>query len=178
MRHILVAAAWLLQGALASPFPTPAQTPAHPLARAESLQQIVSNLTSYLSADAEVVWPNDTEWASLLIRGSSPRVYPDYSVVIEVASEEDVQLTVETAYRNGLPFLAISGAHGWTETMNKLPYGIQIRMSKLNTTTVNDDGTATVGGGTMQWEITRALFAQNKQAGKRLSQRCTLTFLN
>ncbi|KAF2653473.1 FAD-binding domain-containing protein [Lophiostoma macrostomum CBS 122681] len=160
MRHVLVSAALLLQGALAFPF-----TPAHPIARAESLRQIVSNLTSYLSPEAEVHYPNDTEWASLLIRGSSPRVYPDYSVVIEVASEADVQLTVQTAYDNGLPFLAISGAHGWTETLNRLPYGIQIRMRKLNTTTVDADGTtATIGGGSLQWETTRALFAENKQA--------------
>ncbi|KAF1950939.1 hypothetical protein CC80DRAFT_553857 [Byssothecium circinans] len=40
-------------------------------------------------------------------------------------------------------------------------------MRKLNSTTVNAGGkTAIVGGGTLQWEATRALFATNKQAVK------------
>jgi hypothetical protein len=71
-RHALVSGALLLQGAFAFAFPY--QTPAHPIARAEGLKQIVLNLISYLSANAEVHYPNDTEWASLLIRGSSPKV--------------------------------------------------------------------------------------------------------
>ena len=87
-------------------------------------------------------------------------------MVVEVATEEDVQKTVQLASNSGIPFLAVSGTHGWTKTLNNLPYGIQINMRKLNSATVDPSGyTATVGGGTLQWEANRALYTENKQAG-------------
>jgi FAD/FMN-containing dehydrogenase len=87
-------------------------------------------------------------------------------VVVEVATMSDVQTTVTLANRFNIPFLAVSGTHEWTKTLNKLPYGIQINMRRLNTTNLSRDGkTATVGGGTLQYEITRSLFAPGKYAG-------------
>lgn len=67
----------------------------------------------------------------------------------------------------GLPFLAVTGTHGWTETLNTLSHGIQINMRRLNNTHVHADGEiASVGGGTLQHELTAALYEQGKQAGK------------
>ena len=61
----------------------------------------------------------------------------------------------------------MSGAHGWTSTLNRVHRGIQINMRKLNSLQVNVDGkTATVGGGVMQYEITEWLFKHGKQAGE------------
>ena len=61
----------------------------------------------------------------------------------------------------------MSGAHGWTSTLNGVHRGIQINMLKLNLLQVNADGkTATVGGGVMQHEITQGLFKYGKQAGE------------
>lgn len=66
-----------------------------------------------------------------------------------------------------MPFLAVSGTHGWPSTLNNLDGGIQINMRKLNHTRVHCDGkTATAGGGVMQYEITASLFEQGKQAGQ------------
>jgi len=121
-----------------------------------------------LSKSAKIVLPSGADWAELQIRGTSPRISPNYNVVVEVATEDDVVKTVQIANRYGIPFLAVSGTHGWTKTLNNLPFGIQINMRKLNTATVDKGGkTATVGGGTLQWEVTRALYAENKQAGTR-----------
>jgi FAD/FMN-containing dehydrogenase len=45
--------------------------------------------------------------------------------------------------------------------------GIQINMRKMNSLHVNADGnTATVGGGIMQYEITKSLYQYGKQAGE------------
>ena len=69
-----------------------------------------------------------------------------------------------------LPFLAVSGAHGWTSTLNGVHRGIQINMRKLNSLQVNADGkTATVGGGVMQYEIpSGSLNTESKQVSMKL----------
>ncbi|KAF2036502.1 FAD-binding domain-containing protein [Setomelanomma holmii] len=135
------------------------------------LQQAVAALTPKLSKGAVVTFPWDPRWAELQVRGSSPRVSPDYSVVVEVATEADVQATVTLANRFNVPFLATAGTHGWTKTLNKLSYGININLRKLNTTTLSRDGnTAIVGGGTLQYEITRSLFAKGKYAVTGLAE--------
>ncbi|KAJ4295318.1 hypothetical protein N0V90_007329 [Kalmusia sp. IMI 367209] len=164
MRLALVFAAWLpFGGALAYALDSVDQ----PLvARADDLKAAATSLQPLLSKNACIVLPADDEWDELQIRGTSPRIHPNYNVVVEVATEADVQKTVQIAAQFGIPFLAVAGTHGWTKTLNNLPFGIQINLRKLNSTTVDKGGkTATVGGGVLQWEATRALFAQNKQAG-------------
>jgi hypothetical protein len=132
----------------------------------DDLKLAVSTLKPRLSEAATITFPWDSRWDDLQVRGSSPRISPDYNVVVEVATESDVQTTVALANRFDIPFLAVTGGHGWTKTLNKLPYGIQINMRKLNTTTLSQDGkTAIVGGGTLQHEITRSLFALGKYTG-------------
>lgn len=107
------------------------------------------------------------------IRSTSPRLAPHYSVVVEVATASDVQATVATASKYDIPFLAVSGTHGWTKTLEKLPYGIQINMRKLNTATLSTDGkVAVVGGGMLQHEIVRSLFAKGKYTTTGLCE-CT-----
>ena len=132
----------------------------------QNLRQAISALRPQLSKEAIVTFPWNPRWNELQIRASSPRVHPAYNVVVEIASEADVQATVTLANRYNVPFLAISGSHGWTRTLNKLSHGIQINLRKLNTTLLNDTGkTAHVGGGTLQYEITRSLFDKGKYAG-------------
>jgi FAD/FMN-containing dehydrogenase len=132
----------------------------------DDLQQVVSVLKPHLSKEAIVTFPWDSRWQTLQITASTPRLAPDYSVVVEVVTESDIQATVKLANRFSIPFLAISGGHAWTNTLKNFPYGIQINMRKLNTTVLSRDGsTATVGGGILQHELTRSLFAKNKYAG-------------
>ena len=132
-----------------------------------SLEHAVAELRPLLSSNAVVSLPNSTRFSALEIRASSPRVSPGYGAIIEVATEKDVQIVVKVANRHDVPFLSISGAHGWTRTLNKLQNGIQINMRRLNNTVLGVDGkTSTVGGGTLQYEITRALLEKGNYAGE------------
>jgi FAD/FMN-containing dehydrogenase len=138
-----------------------------PASARNDLKIAISALKAQLSPGAIVTFPWDPRWNDLQVRGSSPRVSPGYSVVVEVVTEFDVQATVTMANRYDIPFLAVSGTHGWTKTLDRLPYGIQINMRKMNSTILGSDGrTAIVGGGTLQYEVTRSLFAKGKYAGK------------
>ncbi|KAF2463779.1 FAD-binding domain-containing protein [Lindgomyces ingoldianus] len=163
MLVFLTFALWLLgglHGALGGILPS-----FNPLVRSTDLMQTATSLGQQLSKDATIILPSNPLWDEVIARGSYPRVNPGYFVVVEVATESDVQKTVKFANSNGIPFLVVSGTHGWTKTLNKLQGGIQINMRKLNTSVVSKDGkTATIGGGTLQWEATSALFNQSKQA--------------
>jgi FAD/FMN-containing dehydrogenase len=73
---------------------------------------------------------------------------------------------VRYANANGIPFLATTGLHGGTNTLGNLHQGINIRMRKLNTTTIAKDGrSATFGGGILGLEVRDALWAAGKQTG-------------
>jgi hypothetical protein len=131
-----------------------------------NLEQAVAALRLRLSDNAAITFPGESRWDYLQVRASSPRLSPHYTVVVEVATESDVEATVTQASRFDVPFLAVSGRHGWTSTLNRFPYGIQINMRQLNTTTLGREGTsAIVGGGRLQHELTRSLFAEGKYAG-------------
>ena len=47
--------------------------------------------------------------------------------------------------------------------------GLQINLRKLNSVTVNDDDTVTVGGGTLQQELVSQLYEHGKKAGNILT---------
>jgi FAD/FMN-containing dehydrogenase len=132
-----------------------------------ALQHALAELTSRLSPGAIVTLPSSPRWRALQIRSSSPAVAPSYGAVVEVATEGDVIATVSIAGRCNVPFLAISGAHGWTRTLNRMEHGIQINMRALNGVTLGSGGRAAdLGGGALQWEITRELYARGKYAGE------------
>jgi hypothetical protein len=168
MRLSLLAVTWALPSVLGLAIMP--QSPA-PVTCAADIRKAGTDLAKMLSKEAIVTFPSNSRWEALLSRSSHPRINPDYSVVIEVGNEEDVQKTLAYANKKSIPFLAVSGAHGWHETLNRLPYGFQVRMRQLNTTTIDAEGkTATVGGGSLQHDVIRSLFAQNKQAGKSFTR--------
>ncbi|KAK0649274.1 hypothetical protein B0T16DRAFT_436233 [Cercophora newfieldiana] len=125
-------------------------------------ERIQTELGPLLSEKASILLPSSLGWDQS--RSSSPRIEPKFIAIVEVATEEDVQETVKYANRLTIPFLAISGSHGWATTLNNFQGGIQINMRKLNTAEAHADGkTATVGGGMMQYEITESLYRQGKK---------------
>lgn len=128
--------------------------------------QVESELGPLLSSGAAISIPSSLGWDEQLVRASSPRIHPGFLASVEPATEQDVQETVKYANRIGVPFLAVTGTHGWPTTLNDLRGGIQINMRRMNGTQINAGGaTATAGGGVMQYEIVRTLFAQRKLAG-------------
>ncbi|KJZ79229.1 hypothetical protein HIM_01380 [Hirsutella minnesotensis 3608] len=127
--------------------------------------KIIRELGLLLSEKANVISTSSPAAALLLGRGSGPRISPAFSAIVEVATEGDVQETVNYANRHKMPFLAVSGAHGWPTTLNGVRNGIQINMRKMNRTRLNPSGkTATVEGGTLQHEAVAALFKQGRSA--------------
>jgi len=50
-------------------------------------------LAPLLSKDAVIVLPSSPRWDQLTARSSSPRIEPAYKVIVEVATEEDIQQT-------------------------------------------------------------------------------------
>ncbi|OTB08086.1 hypothetical protein M426DRAFT_71296 [Hypoxylon sp. CI-4A] len=90
---------------------------------------------------------------------------PDPGTVVNVATEEDVQITVEYAVKNGNPFFAQSGGHGWSSAWKIGQDGILINLRGLNTVTFSDDKTqATVGGGAIMKEVIDAAYENDVQA--------------
>jgi FAD/FMN-containing dehydrogenase len=122
-------------------------------------------LKALLSADSKVAISGDPGWSNLLSRASYPRIDPEYNVIVSVATESDVQNVIGYCHENEVPFLTVSGAHGWSKSLNKLKNGIQINLRNLNNTEVDEGGeTATIGGGALQYETTKALYGAGKQA--------------
>ncbi|KAF2869477.1 hypothetical protein BDV95DRAFT_547873 [Massariosphaeria phaeospora] len=149
---------FLVSGALASVTSHVARDPL-------DSQRTATELRPQLSPQTTIVFPSDLEWDPLTARGSSPRIDPGYSVIVEPATEQDVRTVVIYAHKYNVPFLVVSGSHGSTKTLNKMKGGIQINLRKLNNATVDPSGnTATIGGGALMVEAAKALFAKGKQA--------------
>lgn len=94
--------------------------------------------------------------------------------------EEQCPLThlqIKVANKIGLPFLAVTGTHGWTDDISKIQDGIQIRMRGLNHIELGpNNDTAYAGGGVIQYEVVQGLYPFGKQAGAILCSllyRCT-----
>ncbi|KAH2129688.1 hypothetical protein KXV68_001298, partial [Aspergillus fumigatus] len=79
--------------------------------------------------------------------------------------EDDVVNTIKIANQIGVPFLAVTGAHGWTDDISKIQDGIQIRMRGLSQIGLGpNNDTAYAGGGVVQYEVVQALYPYGKQA--------------
>ncbi|KAA8642442.1 FAD-binding oxidoreductase [Aspergillus tanneri] len=115
--------------------------------------EVSRELGPLLSHSAVIVDGNTTAYP----RWSSYEA-PAPGVVVTPATEEDVAKTVEFATSKNIPFLAQTGAHGWSEFHLK-QNGIIINMRKLNSVSFNCDKTqVTIGGGVLISELTIAAF--------------------
>ncbi|KAK0724875.1 hypothetical protein B0H67DRAFT_657667 [Lasiosphaeris hirsuta] len=127
--------------------------------------RILRELGPRLSGGASILVPSSPGWDQALVRAASPRIHPGFVASVEPATEQDVQEIIKYSNHIGVPFLAVTGAHGYTTMLNRVQGGIQVNMRRMNHTKMNADGvTATVGGGVMQHEIVRSLFEHGKLA--------------
>ncbi|KAK6073257.1 FAD-dependent oxygenase [Seiridium cupressi] len=124
---------------------------------------ITDELGPLLSSEAEIVFPGSVEFLVATDRDNEQDP-PTFSVVVEVATESDVQETVRYANRHAIAFVATTGLHGGTTTLGKLQQGINIRMRKMNCTSIAADGySATFGGGILGLEVKNDLWAVAKE---------------
>ena len=76
-------------------------------------------------------------------------------------------MQVRYANRIGIPFLVVTGTHGWQTTLNDLHCSIQINMRRMNDTKISRGGkTAIAGGGVLQHEMVQSLYREKKMAGQ------------
>ncbi|KAL4975568.1 hypothetical protein BDW66DRAFT_151852 [Aspergillus desertorum] len=123
---------------------------------------IRATLAPQLSANAEIYFPDEEIFEVATARWSYYHP-PNFTVVVEVANEEDVTKTIKYANANNLPFLAVNGGHGSISSLSNIDHGIEIWIHKLNSIQIAEDGkTVTVGGGIRSAELIPALFAHKK----------------
>ncbi|KAL3431774.1 hypothetical protein BDV09DRAFT_188102 [Aspergillus tetrazonus] len=127
-----------------------------------SRDDIQTTLAPQLSANAGIYLPHEEVFQLATSRWSYYHP-PNFTIVVEVAEEQDVATTIKYANDNNLPFLAVNGGHGSISSLSSIDHGIQIWMHKLNFVQIAEDGkTVTVGGGIKSAELIPALFAQGK----------------
>ncbi|KAL4871076.1 hypothetical protein BDV12DRAFT_183971 [Aspergillus spectabilis] len=120
-------------------------------------------LKSQLSENADIYFPDEDIFEHATERWSDYHK-PNFTVVVEVADEEDVAKAIRYANSEGIPFLAVNGGHGAISTLSNLQHGIQIWLQNLNFIRIAEDGqTATFGGGIKSGTLIPALFEQGKQ---------------
>lgn len=127
-----------------------------------------SNVTAVLgpllSAGASIYFPGSDGFDNATDRWQTWKA-PTLEVVVQVASEQDVEQTIKYANKHHKQFLAISGGHGTISDLGKVQNGIGVWLSKMKTVEIADDGrTATVGGGITSGEFLHTLWAHGKQA--------------
>lgn len=131
-----------------------------------AIANITNSLGPLLSADAETHLPGSAGFNTCTDRWQD-YAPPTFGVVVQVASEGDVQETVKWANHVGLPFLAISGGHGVVVSLGRFKGGVGIWMRWMNGVEVLEGGEkARVGGGVLSGEVVRKLWEGGKMAGE------------
>ncbi|EGD87582.1 uncharacterized protein TERG_03829 [Trichophyton rubrum CBS 118892] len=120
-----------------------------------ALSSLNKELRPKLSSSALITASTDPDWEEYARWSAYNSPIP--GAVVSPASEQDVAVIVQHCISNGVPFLAQSGGHGWSSTLNLGPDGIIISLRKLNTVTFNHDGTEVIiEGGALTSEVMEA----------------------
>lgn len=156
----------------------PAYFERHPITRRNLIiHQIQQELGSQLSNTSSIFGPEDGRFALATSR-QSETIKPRVQLVVETANEADVATVVRSintltrrldlptdikhqikyCNANSIDFLARSGGHGWTETLN-IFNGIQISMQRLDDITIHPSGkSAWLGGGLLVGNVVQYLW--------------------
>ncbi|KAK4185322.1 FAD-binding domain-containing protein, partial [Podospora australis] len=122
----------------------------------------LTKLSSLLSRNASIILPSNPRFTTVHQRWQAYSK-PTYSAVVEVATEEDVVVTVRFANTHGISFLAVAGAHGFSTTLAKLQGGIAISFINMKAIKLAPGGHyAELQPGLTNGELIRSLWAQGK----------------
>ncbi|ESZ99284.1 hypothetical protein SBOR_0325 [Sclerotinia borealis F-4128] len=87
---------------------------------------------------------------------------PTPGAVVNVASENDVLVTVQYCIAENIPFLAQSGGHGWSTTLDLNQNGILINLAGTKSISFNSDKTEiTFQGGALISDVVNASYANS-----------------
>ncbi|PLB51157.1 FAD binding domain-containing protein [Aspergillus steynii IBT 23096] len=124
---------------------------------------IIADLGPKLSSGAQILFPDSPGFDVATARYSQYGA-PNFTVVVQVAQEDDVAETIKYANAKDISFLAVSTAHGTIATLGGVQHGIEIWLDKLDSIVISGDGeTATFGGGVKSKAVIDALWESGKQ---------------
>ena len=127
---------------------------------------IASTLGPQLSTKAHVHFPGSANFNTSTERWNS-HITPTFAVVVEVATEADVQATIRWANDASLPFLAVTGGHGVVQSLNDFRDGVGIWMRGMKDVSVLEGGeTARIEGGVLSGELVHGLWEEGKMTGE------------
>ncbi|KAF2688365.1 FAD-binding domain-containing protein [Lentithecium fluviatile CBS 122367] len=119
---------------------------------------------SLLSNSAKVYRPGTQGFVDATARWDAS-TKPGLELVVMVASEIDVQHTVEFANAHNIPYLAIGGGHGGSMSLNNIRGGIGIWLRGLMGVDITNNGTeAVIQAGQKSGEVIQALWDKRKMS--------------
>lgn len=124
--------------------------------------QVQQELGPQLSTGATMYFPASEQYDDATSRWN---IYgqPNISVVVEVATADDVATVVKYANLAELPFIAVNRGHGSPFTLSGVQNGIQIWLNQLTDITISEDGeSAVMGGGVYVEQVIGFLAEQGK----------------
>jgi hypothetical protein len=142
----------------------------HPTA----IANITNTLGPLLSPAAQIHLPGSAGFNTSTDRWQE-YAPPSFAVVVQVATEADVQETIQWANKASLPFLAISGGHGVVTSLGRFKDGVGIWMRELRGVEVLEvlesgpRGRARIGGGALSGEVVHGLWEEGKMTGEFFS---------
>lgn len=129
---------------------------------------IHTDLGPLLSPKAHIHLPGSAGFNTSTSRWNA-NIVPTFSVVVEVATEEDVSFAIQWAGLAEMPFLAIAGGHGVVQSLSRFEGGLGIWMRGLKEVEVLEGGRrARMEGGVLSGEVVKTLWAEGKMAGKSM----------
>lgn len=128
---------------------------------------INNTLGPQLSTNAQIHLPGSASFNTSTERWNS-HITPTFAVVVEVATEADVQATIRWANNAAVPFLAVTGGHGVVQSLNDFRGGVGIWMRGMKDVRVLEGGErARIEGGVLSGEMVHGLWEEGKMTGKR-----------
>jgi hypothetical protein len=129
---------------------------------------IESTLGPQLSSKAQIHLPDSAGFNTSTDRWNN-YITPTFAVVVEVATEADVQATIWWANNATLPFLAVTGGHGVVQSLSSFRGGVGIWMRGMKDVEILEGGEkARIEGGILSGELVHELWQRGKMTGKCL----------
>ncbi|PVH97527.1 FAD-binding domain-containing protein [Periconia macrospinosa] len=129
------------------------------------IQKFSAQLRPHLNKDAEIYLPGTDGYNTAAQRWSAS-TNPGFIGIVKVVAEEDVQSVIKAANALKIPYLAITGGHGTTSSLNTFKDGIGIYLRGLASTTLSGSTekgpVAVVKGGSLSGEVIDYVWSQGK----------------
>ncbi|KAL9036477.1 MAG: hypothetical protein Q9214_006114, partial [Letrouitia sp. 1 TL-2023] len=132
---------------------------------ASPVRSLTDDLKPLLSSAAKIYYPGSVGFTNATTRWSAD-TKPGLDVIVKVASEKDVQATIQYANSHSIPFLAINGGHGTSSYLSTITSGIGIYMRGLAGVSLSPTNAsqAVILGGTLSGEVIAGLGKLKKQS--------------